>query len=99
MSANSPRLENGQTQMELLQENQRLQKLVDQLQHEQEKNRLLIEQLQEDCANFRKSLLAWSRSQITADELYKWITEEDKEEEGFTFEEVMAQLKDVHNKD
>ena len=97
MSMKTIEIENGQSQSELVKEMQLLKIQVEQLKKEKAENEQTIAQLRKDCVYFEKAILALSRSRITADQLVQWLNEEP--EEGFTFEEIMAELQGSNTKD
>ena len=71
----------------------RLQNQVKELEGQIATERKKNAMLQDERDDYYRALLAWSRSQITPEQLHQWSTETPAPHEQVSFEEVMAELR------
>lgn len=83
-------VENGTTLAELQDECRRLRVVVERLQAELAENRRALATVQAERDAYLKSLYAWSRSQVSQEQLRQWATEQDVD--GVTLDQLMAEL-------
>jgi hypothetical protein len=69
----------------------RIKELEQELVLEQEKNA----RVQADRDDYYQALLAWSRCQVTEEQLHRWAKEIPSETEQVPFHEIMAELRKV----
>jgi uncharacterized protein YlxW (UPF0749 family) len=95
MSVTQNRQANGTTQTTLESENAHLRDRLRELETELSLERKKRVELQVERDDYQNSLLAWSRAQISKEELHRWATEIPSEADSVPFEEIMAQLRKV----
>lgn len=83
-------VENGTNIVELQAECCRLRNLVEQLQAERVKDRHLVELLQAERDAYLKAVYAWSRAQVSEEQLRCWASDENTS--GDSLEQILAEL-------
>jgi hypothetical protein len=68
----------------------RLKRTVEELQCAQAQDRETIRTLRDERDRYLQALYAWSRAQVSQEELHRWAVQE---ETGETLAEVLAELK------
>jgi hypothetical protein len=86
----STSVENGSTVAELKGECRRLHAQVDHMQTELAETRQALARVQAERDAYLRSLYAWSRGQVSEEQLRRWATEQDVT--GVSFEKLLEEL-------